>query len=88
GPDKIQLNPSEGIITERENGKIVVNCTADCNPPCSFKWTKDLVPTLLSNNQTLIISSVSRSDSGRYLCNVSNYMTDISLTASIYVMIT
>ncbi|KAK3586303.1 hypothetical protein CHS0354_035087, partial [Potamilus streckersoni] len=75
GPDNVQLNPSSRIIMGIENHPVIIQCTADCNPTCSFQWQRGSVPEYLKANQTLMIGSVGKSDTDNYTCTVSNGIT-------------
>ncbi|KAK3594220.1 hypothetical protein CHS0354_036915, partial [Potamilus streckersoni] len=75
GPDNVQLNPSGGIIKAIENHSVIIQCTADCNPTCSFHWRRVSVPGYLKPNQTLMIDSLGKIDTDNYTCTVSNGIT-------------
>ncbi|KAK3575812.1 hypothetical protein CHS0354_018283 [Potamilus streckersoni] len=75
GPDNVQLNPSNRIIMGIENHPVIIQCTADCNPTCSFQWRRGSVPGYLKYNQTLIIDSVGKIYTDNYTCTVSNGIT-------------
>ncbi|KAK3592246.1 hypothetical protein CHS0354_032728 [Potamilus streckersoni] len=75
GPENVQLSPSVDIIKAIENHPVIIQCTADCNPTCSFQWRRGSVPGYLKPNQTLMIDSVGKSDTDNYTCTVSNSIT-------------
>ncbi|KAK3586305.1 hypothetical protein CHS0354_035089, partial [Potamilus streckersoni] len=39
-PDNVQISPSGDIIKAIENHSVIIQCTADCNPTCSFQWRR------------------------------------------------
>lgn len=45
-------------------------CSATCNPPCQYKWTKQ--DKLIINGGHLIITSLSVEDHGLFICTATN----------------
>ncbi|XP_069115196.1 carcinoembryonic antigen-related cell adhesion molecule 5-like isoform X2 [Argopecten irradians] len=68
----LRLSPPERIVL-REEGEMLqnINCTAECEPTCSFVWTKP-DKTILTESSVLSLGTVDRSQTGVYSCNARN----------------
>ena len=67
GPENIRLSPSQVSYETNETTNVgPIQCEADCNPSCSFNWTKG--GNSVSNTRTLQLSSVTSIDTGLYVC--------------------
>ena len=53
--------------TANEGDKVILNCTADGNPPPNITWTR-----LSSNSHVTFPLAVSRHDEGGYRCTADN----------------
>ena len=86
--------PERPKITGRnsatEGDELTLQCTASGNPIPNVTWTKDdndveLASTVQTAVSTLIISSVTREDSGVYKCTATNAAGAGSNTLSVKV---
>ncbi|RVE76693.1 hypothetical protein OJAV_G00011170 [Oryzias javanicus] len=66
-----------------EGSSVTLTCSSDANPAANYTWFKEN-QTLLLKDPHLIITSVNRSDSGKYHCVAEN---KLGKTASEYVFI-
>ena len=53
--------------TVNEGDKVILNCTADGNPPSNITWTR-----LSSNSHVTFPLAVGREDEGGYRCTANN----------------
>ncbi|KAM9293977.1 cell adhesion molecule 3 [Gastrophryne carolinensis] len=71
---KIESNPS----TPREGAKFQLQCDAFGNPiPDKYTWTRkngELPLSAISTHNSLVFQNLNKSDSGTYICQVSNIM--------------
>ncbi|CAC5360369.1 unnamed protein product [Mytilus coruscus] len=76
GPgSSLQFNPSNTLVTTKKGDKLgPIQCTATCNPPCQFNWTKP--DKSIINNGELMINSLSIDDHGTFICTASNGIGD------------
>ena len=63
-PTMTQISDNQ---TANEGEKVILNCTADGNPPPNITWTR-----LSSNSQVTFPMVVSRHDEGGYRCGADN----------------
>lgn len=56
---------------------ISLNCKTDGNPKPSYLWYKDNNIEAISTNKTLTITDVTTTNSGIYICIVSNTFNDV-----------
>ncbi|XP_041373514.1 uncharacterized protein LOC121386620 isoform X2 [Gigantopelta aegis] len=75
GPDTITLIPSPPAEM-REGSKVIVNCTSDCLPRCSFSWTWG--KESISSTSSLILENIGKKQAGAYMCTVTNTISLIS----------
>ena len=79
----IDVSPKEKEVTEGEN--VVINCSQSSSNSnttgLNFTWSKLGAHTLLSNSSQLIITNVSRGDSGNYSCIATNGTANWSAVA-------
>ena len=72
GPgSSIAFNPADESITKAQGqslGPIV--CSAQCNPPCQFHWTKP--DGTVVDGLNLEIQSLSKNDHGTFTCHTGN----------------
>ncbi|KAJ8301829.1 hypothetical protein KUTeg_020816 [Tegillarca granosa] len=71
GPEGVRhsLQSSNLIIPEYESSK-AVTCSSDCNPACNFTWWHRGIRVI--DGSTLILTNVSKDQTGTYVCNASN----------------
>ena len=58
-------------VVLNETSSFVVSCNVTSNPSGQFKWTT-YSGRIVSNSAVLTMNSVKRTDSGVYICHVSN----------------
>ncbi|OPL33154.1 hypothetical protein AM593_05024, partial [Mytilus galloprovincialis] len=68
-------------ITEKED-IINITCQADCNPTCSYEWSKLTSPTIIESAH-LIDSEVDRVDAGNYTCSAKSKISQNISTISV-----
>ncbi|XP_033730647.1 pregnancy-specific beta-1-glycoprotein 6-like, partial [Pecten maximus] len=82
GPSTIDLEPSTLSYRELEGSVLEdITCTADCNPPCHFTWTRDNID--VSNDNTLSLGSLDSSKDGTYQCAARGGNRRIDKTISV-----
>ncbi|XP_021339867.1 carcinoembryonic antigen-related cell adhesion molecule 5-like [Mizuhopecten yessoensis] len=71
GPSTVRLTPSTTSYTPIEGQTLpTVTCSSDCNPVCTYSWTKDgQSPTAGSDLQ---LTNIQRGQTGVYRCAASN----------------
>ncbi|XP_067667952.1 B-cell receptor CD22-like isoform X1 [Haliotis asinina] len=73
-PPSVHIGHSQIVINESED--LTINCTADAHPKVtSLVWSKEGVGTMTSENGTLHLQDIQESDSGVYICTVTNIVT-------------
>ncbi|XP_015268835.1 PREDICTED: vascular cell adhesion protein 1 isoform X2 [Gekko japonicus] len=78
GPQKTHITASPGI-TLLEDGTLMLHCMTESNPPARILWKKQLANETLQSigkNHTLSIPNVQFDDSGVYICEVTNEVTN------------
>ena len=67
----MNIAPPGPVIQLKQGNSIVLSCSAECSPACTFKWLKDSVelPTPLG---LLTLNEVDRESQGAYTCQASN----------------
>ncbi|XP_063442035.1 hemicentin-1-like [Mytilus trossulus] len=72
GPgSSLQFDPSTNSLTKTKGEQLgPLNCSATCNPPCQYTWTKPDKSTIIGGQ--LIITSLSFGDHGHFICTASN----------------
>lgn len=76
GPDRTEITPANTsyVVVERNRSRLDVVCSCgDCVPSCSSEWL--LNGTVFSNDPTLELNNISRSDTGVYTCMCKNINT-------------
>lgn len=69
GPVNIRVKPAQDVFEVAEFDSLVtIPCEADCNPNCTFSWTKDNL--VKSSSEILYFQVIKRNDSGLYICTV------------------
>ncbi|XP_053395732.1 multiple epidermal growth factor-like domains protein 6 [Mercenaria mercenaria] len=72
GPDQLQIIPDKHLTVAVGTEAPLVKCTANCYPPCSFKWTKLIDNATVTQNDTLQLGIVSFHHNGVYTCTATN----------------
>ncbi|KAL8178266.1 UNVERIFIED_CONTAM: hypothetical protein K2H54_039082 [Gekko kuhli] len=78
GPQKIHITASPGT-TLLEDSSLMLHCMTESNPPARILWKKQLANETLQSigkNHTLSIPNVQFDDSGVYICEVTNEVTN------------
>nr|XP_056700710.1 vascular cell adhesion protein 1 [Euleptes europaea] len=78
GPRKTHITASPGT-TLLEDGTLLLHCMTESNPPARIVWKKQLANETLQSivkNHTLSIPNVQFDDSGVYICEVTNEVTN------------
>ncbi|XP_067317300.1 carcinoembryonic antigen-related cell adhesion molecule 5-like [Anolis sagrei] len=85
GPDSVAIEPRQQLYLADTN--LSLTCRADSDPPATYTWyfSNDSLP--IGNDAQYVISGLSTSDSGTYLCNASNANTGLSNTSSVQVTV-
>lgn len=64
----------------------VINCHADCNPPCDVRWSKIDSQSGPSTNGTLILGNIGKDSFGEHYCLATRNGTRHSGIASVLIM--
>ncbi|XP_076438582.1 hemicentin-2-like [Babylonia areolata] len=73
GPDRAILSPAQTSYTIPSGSVLpAVTCSADCNPPCTFRWVKDDSSDAITTLATLTLGQADRSTAGIYKCVATN----------------
>ncbi|XP_054836985.1 vascular cell adhesion protein 1 [Eublepharis macularius] len=78
GPQKTHITASPGT-TLLEDGTLMLHCVTESNPPARIVWKKQLANETLQSivkNHTLSIPNAQLDDSGIYICEVTNEVTN------------
>ncbi|XP_060088250.1 vascular cell adhesion protein 1 [Heteronotia binoei] len=78
GPQKTHITASPDTML-LENGPLMLDCVTESNPPAKIIWKKQLANETLQNivkNRILSIPNVQFDDSGVYICEVTNEVTN------------
>ncbi|XP_021352863.1 carcinoembryonic antigen-related cell adhesion molecule 1-like [Mizuhopecten yessoensis] len=71
GPSAVQLTPPTTSYTLTEGHTLsTVTCSSDCNPACTYIWTKD--GQSQSTGSELQLNKIQRGQRGVYRCTASN----------------
>ncbi|CAC5380574.1 unnamed protein product [Mytilus coruscus] len=72
GPgSSIRFDPVNNTVTKKIGDTLgPIGCTAVCNPPCQYKWTKP--DKSIINDDELSIQSLSTVDHGSFICTATN----------------
>ncbi|XP_033758279.1 hemicentin-2-like [Pecten maximus] len=71
GPSTVSLTPPTVTYTPTEGQTIpTITCSADCNPACTYSWTKD--GQSYTTGSGLQLTNIQRSQGGVYRCTASN----------------
>ena len=66
------MRPSDLQVSAVEGDTVSVLCSVDSNPPASVVWRHQDTGDILSNSHQLLLSTISRTRAGRYVCEASN----------------
>ena len=89
GPgNSIQLSPNVTTLEVEAGTELpIINCTADCNPPCTYYW--DLMGFGTGTGPQFNMGTANRYHNGKYTCKAENrvdYQTkEASISFSLYV---
>ena len=76
GPNSVRLSADREVYQIGEGrGLPGISCNAECEPHCSFKWYREIGVEPVSVGSDLVMSAVSRQDTGRYYCMAKNVET-------------
>lgn len=76
-PKLISLHPNYTHNIVNETGSLApINCSAYCNPDCSYTWTGPGLSTI--TGATLHITGIKKEQAGNYLCTASNSLGNIT----------
>ncbi|XP_061564423.1 B-cell receptor CD22-like [Cololabis saira] len=68
-PPSVSVNPSSEIV---EGTSVTLTCSSDANPAATYSWYRRNVSTAVSEEQTLVFTSIQSSESGEYYCTSEN----------------
>ena len=68
----VSLSLSEDISDISEGDQVSVSCVAAANPPADIMWYRDGTGEIVSRQQTLTISHITREQAGVYVCQANN----------------
>ncbi len=69
GPDRVRLDPPDAQTVLEGDPITPVQCTADCNPQCTYTWTG---PGHTAASNQLVVQAIHRSQAGQHNCEASN----------------
>ncbi|XP_067658080.1 carcinoembryonic antigen-related cell adhesion molecule 1-like [Haliotis asinina] len=73
-PPTVHIDHTQIFVNESED--LTINCTADAHPEVmSLVWSKEGIGTMTSENGTLYLKYMRKSDSGVYVCTAANIVT-------------
>ncbi|KAK6174048.1 hypothetical protein SNE40_017394 [Patella caerulea] len=88
GPENIRFTPSSIAVIENESR--TVNCSADCNPPCTISWYNggDSSGTIISSSNGLLqLNNIQRQDTA-YTCQAEyTILTTTPLTKTLQITV-
>ncbi|XP_033758281.1 lachesin-like [Pecten maximus] len=84
-PSTVSLTPSTVTYTPTEGQTIpTITCSADCNPACTYSWTKE--GQSITTGSGLQLNNIQRGQGGVYRCTASNgHGSDVSVTINVIV---
>ena len=85
GPDNVQLDPPDSQTVLEGEPITPVQCTADCNPQCTYSWTGPDGP-VTTEDGLLEIQEIHRTQDGEFRCEAGNSVTSQteSLTITVH----
>ncbi|XP_050393848.2 hemicentin-1 [Patella vulgata] len=83
GPSTVEITPSSDPVTITDGESLSFNCSADCQPDCSYTWKYNNV--IVSNIATYIISTIRNSQSGIYTCSATNTLGNMTKSTNVQV---
>ncbi|XP_069119326.1 carcinoembryonic antigen-related cell adhesion molecule 5-like [Argopecten irradians] len=86
GPSTVSLTPPTVTYTPTEGQTIpTITCSADCNPACTYSWTKD--GQSYTTGSGLQLTNIQRGQTGVYRCTASNVhgsTTNVDVSVTVY----
>ncbi|XP_061587676.1 B-cell receptor CD22-like [Cololabis saira] len=82
-PPSVSVSPSGEIV---EGTSVTLTCSSDANPAATYSWYRRNVRTPVSEEQTLLFTSIQSSESGEYYCNSENELgirTSLSINTDV-----
>ncbi|KAM4015037.1 cell adhesion molecule CEACAM8-like [Anomaloglossus baeobatrachus] len=87
GPEKAQIDKTDGAAFVRPGSSITLTCSADSVPPPEYQWTFS-GSDLKEKTSKYTINNAAPKDEGQYTCVAKNTVTLRTATASVYVNVT
>lgn len=69
---QVEVDSSKLKVSTVEGGSVDLSCHVDANPPASVSWRHLNSGQVVSYSAQLALPSISRTKSGRYVCEASN----------------
>ncbi|XP_041360912.1 uncharacterized protein LOC121377101 isoform X3 [Gigantopelta aegis] len=67
---EMTFDPAEDTYTVDESGSLTVNCSADCNPACTYIWT--YLDRGIATGSRLSLIHITEQEAGYYKCTARN----------------
>ena len=86
-PTEISPSPPLILFGGSYGDEVLLSCDVDGSPPLHYSWERDGVGVasqyLMLENGSLVISNVSASDEGSYICRVNNSVGELEITVEL-----
>ncbi|KAK6979761.1 carcinoembryonic antigen-related cell adhesion molecule 1 [Biomphalaria glabrata] len=70
GPGTSVMTTPGGRVEQQEGDSLTLTCTAQCNPPCAYRWYK--AGKKISDDAILEMTGLTNADAGLYACQARN----------------